>query len=40
MALQEKKRMLAESMYQGGRKEQALQLTADDLTDLFKPSTQ
>ncbi|HBV20282.1 MAG TPA: helicase SNF2 [Nitrosomonas sp.] len=37
LALQEKKRMLAESVYQGGKKEQALQLTADDLTDLFKP---
>lgn len=39
LALQEKKRMLAESVYQGGRKEQALQLTAEDLTDLFKPLT-
>ncbi|MCB1984627.1 MAG: DEAD/DEAH box helicase [Burkholderiales bacterium] len=37
LALQERKHKLAESMYQNGRKEQATQLTAEDLTDLFKP---
>jgi SNF2 family DNA or RNA helicase len=37
LALQDRKRLLAESVYQGGKKEQALQLTAEDLTDLFKP---
>jgi superfamily II DNA or RNA helicase len=37
LAMQEKKRRLSESIYQGGKKEAALQLTADDLTDLFTP---
>ncbi|MDR4517674.1 MAG: DEAD/DEAH box helicase [Nitrosomonas sp.] len=37
LALQERKRILAESVYQGGKKEQALQLTAEDLSDLFQP---
>ncbi len=37
LAMQEKKRKLSESIYQGGKKEAALQLTADDLTDLFTP---
>jgi superfamily II DNA or RNA helicase len=40
LALQERKRMLAESVYQGGKKEQALQLTAEDLTNLFTPLTE
>lgn len=39
LAMQEKKRKLAESIYQGGNKEQALQLTAEELTDLFKPTS-
>ena len=39
LALQERKRMLAESVYQGGKKEQVLQLTAEDLTNLFTPLT-
>ena len=39
LALQEKKRMLAESVYQGGKKDQALQLTTEDLTNLFTPLT-
>lgn len=39
LALQERKRLLAESVYQGGKKEQALQLTAEDLTNLFTPLT-
>ncbi|SFK18532.1 SWIM zinc finger [Nitrosomonas aestuarii] len=40
LAMQEKKRILTESVYQDGKKEQALQLTAEDLTDLFKPLTE
>ena len=37
MAMQEKKRALAESVYQQGGKGETFELTADDLTDLFKP---
>ncbi len=37
LAMQEKKRALAEGVYQQGKKEQAFQLTSDDLTALFKP---
>ena len=38
-AMQERKRALAEGIYQGGKKEQAFKLTSDDLTALFKPIT-
>ncbi len=37
LAMQEKKKALADSIYNGGKKEQALKLTSDDLTELFKP---
>ncbi|MGZ8153076.1 MAG: hypothetical protein ACXW0Q_10305, partial [Methylovulum sp.] len=37
LAMQERKRNLAESIYQDGDKEDALKLTADDLTALFEP---
>ncbi len=37
LAMQERKRALADSIYQGGKKEKSLQLTSDDLTELFKP---
>jgi len=37
LAMQEKKKALAESIYNGGKKEQSLKLTSDDLTELFKP---
>jgi len=37
LAMQEKKRALADSIYNGGKKEQSLKLTSDDLSDLFKP---
>jgi superfamily II DNA or RNA helicase len=37
LAMQEKKRALADSIYNGGKKEQSLKLTSDDLTELFKP---
>jgi SNF2 family DNA or RNA helicase len=37
LAMQERKRALAESIYQGGKKEEAFKLTSDDLTALFKP---
>jgi SNF2 family DNA or RNA helicase len=37
LAMQSKKRALAEGVYKGGKKEEALQLSANDLTDLFKP---
>ncbi|MCP5242470.1 MAG: DEAD/DEAH box helicase [Burkholderiales bacterium] len=37
LEMQERKRLLAESVYQSGKKEEALQLSADDLTELFKP---
>ena len=37
VAMQERKRALAESIYTDGAKEEALQLTADDLTALFEP---
>ncbi len=37
IAMQDRKRALAESIYTEGVKEEALQLTADDLTALFEP---
>lgn len=37
LAMQEKKKALADSIYNGGKKEQSLKLTSDDLTELFKP---
>lgn len=37
IAMQERKRALADSIYNEGSKEEALQLTADDLTALFEP---
>ena len=37
LAMQEKKRALADSIYNGGKKEQSPKLTSDDLTELFKP---
>ncbi|MEQ1545217.1 DEAD/DEAH box helicase [Methyloglobulus sp.] len=37
IAMQERKRALADSIYTEGAKEEALQLTADDLTALFEP---
>ena len=37
LAMQEKKRALADSIYNGGKKDQSLKLTSDDLSDLFKP---
>ncbi len=37
LAMQEKKKALANSIYKGGKKEQALKLTSEDLTELFKP---
>ncbi|WP_305908546.1 DEAD/DEAH box helicase [Methylomarinum sp. Ch1-1] len=37
LAMQEKKRALADGVYQGGQKEEAFQLNADDLTALLKP---
>jgi SNF2 family DNA or RNA helicase len=37
VAMQERKRALADSIYNEGVKEEALQLTADDLTALFQP---
>jgi len=37
LAMQEKKKALADSIYKGGKKEQSLKLTSDDLTELFKP---
>ncbi len=37
LAMQEKKRALADSIYNGGKKEQSLKLSSDDLTELFKP---
>jgi SNF2 family DNA or RNA helicase len=38
IAMQERKRALAESIYNGGAKEESLKLTADDLTALFESS--
>lgn len=35
LALQEKKRALVEGVYKGGRKEEALQLSVEDLSELF-----
>ena len=37
LAMQEKKRALADSIYQGGKKDQSAQFTANDLSELFKP---
>ncbi len=37
LAMQEKKRALADSIYNGGKKEKSAQFTSDDLTQLFKP---
>ncbi|MCK5830026.1 MAG: SWIM zinc finger family protein [Methylococcales bacterium] len=37
LAMQEKKRALADSIYNGRKKEESLQLTSDDLSELFKP---
>jgi len=37
LAMQEKKKALADSIYNGGKKDNALKLTSDDLTELFKP---
>ncbi|WP_262965015.1 DEAD/DEAH box helicase [Methylobacter psychrophilus] len=37
IAMQERKRALAESIYKGGAKEDSLKLTADDLAALFEP---
>jgi superfamily II DNA or RNA helicase len=37
LAMQEKKRLLAESIYKDGAKEDSLKLTAEDLTALFEP---
>lgn len=37
LAMQERKRMLAESIYKDGAKEKSLKLTAEDLTALFEP---
>jgi len=37
LAMQEKKRALADSIYSGGKKEQSAKFTSDDLAELFKP---
>ncbi|TAK63473.1 SNF2-related protein [Methylobacter sp.] len=37
IAMQEKKRALAEGIYKGGGKEESMKLTAEDLTALFEP---
>ena len=37
IAMQDKKRALAEGIYNGGAKEESLKLTAEDLTALFEP---
>ncbi|SEQ86352.1 SWIM zinc finger [Nitrosomonas sp. Nm51] len=37
LEMQKRKRALSESVYRGGKKEEALQLSAKDLTELFKP---
>ncbi|TAL49599.1 MAG: DEAD/DEAH box helicase, partial [Methylovulum sp.] len=37
IAMQERKRALAEGIYKAGENEAALQLTADDLSALFEP---
>jgi len=37
IAMQDRKRALAESIYKGGAKEESLKLTAEDLTALFEP---
>ncbi|MCK9397083.1 MAG: DEAD/DEAH box helicase [Methylobacter sp.] len=37
IAMQDKKRALAEGIYKGGAKEESLKLTAEDLTALFEP---
>ena len=37
LAMQEKKRALADSIYNGGKKEESFMLTSEDLSELFKP---
>lgn len=37
MVMQQKKQARADNFYKGGKKEEALLLTADDLTELFQP---
>jgi SNF2 family DNA or RNA helicase len=37
LAMQEKKRALADSIYQGGKQDPSSKLSSDDLTELFKP---
>jgi superfamily II DNA or RNA helicase len=37
IAMQDRKRALAEGIYQGGAKEESMKLTAEDLTALFQP---
>ncbi len=37
LAMQQKKRALADSIYNSGKKEKSSQLTSEDLTELFKP---
>jgi len=37
IAMQDKKRALAEGIYRGGEKEESMKLTAEDLTALFEP---
>ncbi|MFI3155470.1 MAG: SNF2-related protein [Methylococcaceae bacterium] len=37
IAMQDKKRALAEGIYKGGEKEESIKLTAEDLTALFEP---
>ncbi len=37
LAMQEKKRALADSIYQGGKEKESFKLTSDDLSELFKP---
>ncbi|MGZ4997505.1 MAG: DEAD/DEAH box helicase [Methylobacter sp.] len=37
IAMQDKKRALAEGIYKGGAKEESMKLTAEDLTALFEP---
>ncbi|KAF3977519.1 MAG: DEAD/DEAH box helicase family protein [Methylococcales symbiont of Iophon sp. n. MRB-2018] len=39
LAMQEKKRALADSIYQGGKQRQSAKLSSEDLTELFKPIT-
>jgi len=39
LAMQERKRDLADSIYQDGNSQEGIKLTADDLTALFEPLT-